>query len=221
MDKQSFKSISVLIVVCQMFSSTGIAQEPITGAFGMTLGSVYDHNSTIDIIGTTDGGQLYQFHPQNKFRSFSRYYIMITPKTDKIYSIWGIGDIVKPEVGKKEQAVLMSILENKYGDSEREELFDSSDNVKQIDQGNRFIIVKLSEENLNVDMEIINLFSSSKRELSDFSYVKIEIRYYDNALSQLAEKERIDEEASQKASQKAKFESEVEKEASQLDDSGL
>lgn len=221
MDKQSFKSISVLIVVCQMFSSTGIAQEPITGAFGMTLGSVYDHNSTIDIIGTTDGGQLYQFHPQNKFRSFSRYYIMITPKTDKIYSIWGIGDIVKPEVGKKEQAVLMSILENKYGDSEREELPDSSDNVKQIDQGNRFIIVKLSEENLNVDMEIINLFSSSKRELSDFSYVKIEIRYYDNALSQLAEKERIDEEASQKASQKAKFESEVEKEASQLDDSGL
>lgn len=203
-----------------MFSSTGIAQEPITGAFGMTLGSVYDHNSTIDIIGTTEGVMLYKFQPQKKFRSFSRYYIKITPKTDKIYCIWASGDIVKPEVGKKEQAVLMSILENKYGDSEGDELFD----WKRIDQGNRYILVKLSEEN-DMSEEGFNAYvtmsNRSNVKLSDFSYEKIVIRYYDNALSQLAEKERIEEEVSQKASQKARFESEVKTEASQLDDSGL
>ena len=175
MEKKLTRFVRTIIVATLLISTIGFSQDKIEGAFGMVLGSVYDPSNTINIGSLTDGTPMYQFNPSQKFRSFNRYYVMITPKSNKIYSIWGIGDVENTEKGKKEQALIISILKNKYGESEKEGLFDSLSDLKQIDQGNRYIIVKVS----------------------GYSDVTIEIRYYDKSLAELAEQERIEIKASQ------------------------
>jgi len=168
-------SLLILIVIFLIITVTpnSFAQDQITGAFGKKLGAIFNPKSAIGTASLNDGTPMYQFNPSKKFRFFDKYYVMITPKTHKIYSIWGIGTVENTEIGKKEQAVLMAILQKKYGKPQKEGLFESLMDAKIIDHGNRYIIVKVSG-------------------LTD---VTIDIRYYDRKLSQLAEKERIELEA--------------------------
>ena len=78
------------------------------------------------------------------------------------------------EVCEKEQALIINLLQKKYGKQEKEGIFGSLYGVKQIDQGNRDVLVKCS----------------------GFMDVTIDIRYYDNALKKVAEKERLEVEGS-------------------------
>ena len=159
----------VIIAIFLVIAPDVFSQEKIKGAFGLNLGAVFDPDAAIGKSSLTDGTPMYQFNPKIKFRSFTEYYVMITPKTHKIYSIWGIGNVENTGVGKREQAVLMNILQKKYGKPAKEGLFASLVDAKQIVQGNRYIIVKVS----------------------GFTDTQIDIRYYDKKLNQLAEKERI------------------------------
>ena len=113
---------------------------------------------------------MYQFTPDNPFRSFNRYYVLITPKTQRVYEIWGIGPAGKTEAGKKEQALVMELLQEKYGIKEKEGMFDSLRDMRRIEQGNRYILVKLT----------------------GFLDTSIEIRYCDYDLGKIAEKERLE-----------------------------
>jgi len=143
--------------------------EAIEGAFGKKLGEVFNPASAMDTSKLTDGTPLYEFSTPNGFRSFTRYYVMITPTTHRIYSIWGIGSIESTQAGQKEQAVIMELLKQKYGTDEKQGLFDTMGDVKRIDQGNRHIITKIS----------------------GFTDVTLDLRYYDGDLEKLAEKERL------------------------------
>ncbi len=148
--------------------------EEITGAFGIKLGDVFqptlaDKDSTL-----SDGAIMYQFEPQQPFRSFTNYYASITPKTHKIYSILGVGTIESDQVCKKEQAVVMSILKEKYGKSNNNNDTLKPREAELIDQGNRAVSTKCSGD----------------------SNAKISVKYYDNNLKDLAEKERIEFESS-------------------------
>ena len=147
--------------------------EKITGAFGITLGQKFDTSTAIGKGSLTDGTPMYQFSPQNPFRSFKRYYVLITPKTNKVYAIWGIGDMENNEIAKNEQAVIITILQKKYGKEQEQGLMASMYDARTIDQGNRYVMVKTS----------------------GITDVTIDIRYYDKALEKLAEKERIEIEA--------------------------
>lgn len=147
--------------------------EKIEGAFGKKLGTVFDTSTAIGKGSLTDGTVMYQFSPKSRFRSFDRYYVMITPKTKKIYSIWAIGDVENTSVGEKEQALIMTLLEKKYGKNKKEGLFDDLMGAKQIDQGDQYVMVKIS----------------------GFMDVTIDIRYYNKKLRDLAEKERLELEA--------------------------
>ena len=70
---------------------------------------------------------------------------------------------------KKEQALVMAILQKKYGKVEKDQLFSSLYDIKQINQGNRYVLTKCS----------------------GFSDVSLDIRYKDKKLETLAENERI------------------------------
>lgn len=145
------------------------AVEQIEGAFGKKLGDVFYPAQAIGSSKLTDGTPMYEFATSIGFRSFKRYYVMITPTTHKIYSIWGSGSVESTEAGQKEQAVIMELLKQKYGTQEKPGIFDAIGDVKRIDQGNRYILTKIS----------------------GFSDVTIEIRYYDGELEKLAEQERL------------------------------
>jgi hypothetical protein len=163
-----------ILTVCVCFAAvSAFSADKIEGAFGKKLGDVFDTASAVGTSTLTDGTPMYEFSPPNGFRSFKRYYVMITPITKKIYSIWGIGTAENTESARKEQALIMEILQQKYGTKEKPGLFDSLGDLNTIDQGNRYIITKIS----------------------GFTDVTLDIRYYDRDLQKLAEKERLAEEA--------------------------
>ena len=149
-------------------------EQEIMGAFGVKLGDYFEPSSAIGTRELTDGTPMYRFNPEKKFRSFDRYFVMITPKTHKIYSIWGLGTAENSDKCKNEQALIMELLQKKYGVKEKEGFFDTLSGVKSVDQGNKDVLVKCS----------------------GFMDISIEIRYYDRELKKLAEKERIEIEGS-------------------------
>lgn len=111
-----FKTSSSLVLVLVfglIFSAQ--AEEKISGAFGIKLGQVFAPSGAIGKGSLTDGTPMYQFSPKKKFRSFSTYYVLITPKTHKVCSIWGIGNMENNPSCKKEQALVMAILQKSMG----------------------------------------------------------------------------------------------------------
>jgi hypothetical protein len=94
---------------------------------------------------------------------------MLTPKTQRIYAIWGIGQVENTPSCKKEQALIMAILQKKYGKLKKRGLTSSFQYIKSIDRGNRNVLTKCS----------------------GFSNVTLEVRYTDKKLKEVAENERI------------------------------
>jgi len=173
-----------LIVLINLLCTISQAQayQKIEGAFGYKLGEVFDPypsgdksnpfawNFSILAIGTlSDGTAIYKIFSEKPFRSFTKYFIQVTPKTNKIYTIRADGPVKNIAIGKKEQAVLMAILQKKYGSSTKKDFIDSLYNRETINQGNRYLLSKVS----GIDIEI-------------------SLHYYDKELQKLAEKERIE-----------------------------
>jgi len=161
--------IAVLTLCFAVATSSAIGADKIEGAFGEKLGDIFDPASAIGTSKLTDGTPMYEFSTTNGFRSFKTYYVMVTPTTHKIYSIWGTGSVENTEAGQKEQAVIMELLKKKYGDEDNQGVLDTIGDVKRIDQGNRYIATKLT----------------------GFMDVTLDIRYYDTDLEKLAETERL------------------------------
>jgi hypothetical protein len=165
--------IAILTACVSVAAFTATGADKIEGAFGKKLGDVFAPESAVSTSKLTDGTPMYEFSTTNGFRSFKRYYVLITPTTKKIYAIWGIGTVENSESGKKEQALVMEILQQKYGTQEKAGLLDSLVDVNRIDKGSRYIITKIS----------------------GFTDVTLDVRYYVSDLEKLAEKERLAEEA--------------------------
>lgn len=146
----------------------------ISGAFGINFGCKFDTEFSLGEHALTDGTPMYLFKPKSKFRSFSRYYVIITPKTHQVYSIWGRGDVENTQTGQKEQAVILSILEKKYGKRKDSGIVGSLYDAESIVKGDKSIMVKVT----------------------GFIDTTLEVRYYDDTLKALAEKERIEIESS-------------------------
>src|SRR5260370_41151814 len=140
-----------------LFASSTFAVDKLEGAFGLKLADVFEPAKAIGKSALTDSTPMYQFKPDKPFRSFSKYYVLITPTTHKIYSIWGIGRVENTESGKKEQALLMQLLTEKYGSEDKPGLMDAFSDSKHISQGQRYILTKIT----------------------GFTDTTIEIRYYD------------------------------------------
>ena len=168
--KKDLNNSTLIILFVLSIPNIILCQKSISGAFGIELGAKFDTTSIIGKGSLTDGTPMYKFKPENSFRSFSRYYVLITPKTKKVYSIWGIGDIDSDAKCRKEQDLVMAILVKKYGEMDDQGLMSSLYDSKTISQGDKSVSTKCS----------------------GFSDVTIDIRYYDHELKTLAEKERIE-----------------------------
>ena len=128
------------------------AADKIEGAFGMKFGDTFDTSSAIGIIEGKNGIRNYQFNTTNVFRPFKNYFVMVTPKTHKIYSIWAVGKIGDLQAGKKEQLEIMELLGKQFGNNE------VSSTDFEIHQGNRIVATKLVG---NIDVTIAILYSDS------------------------------------------------------------
>lgn len=113
------KIIPLLLLVPFLSQAKNIKQEvnAPTGAFGIEFGQTL---STLKVINQsqTKNGIIYQIEAPKPFKGYNikDYYVFTTPKTKKIYSIMGNKNITKKEC-VIEKNNIVSILENKYGES--------------------------------------------------------------------------------------------------------
>jgi hypothetical protein len=69
----------LLLVSFIAIQASVFATDKIEGAFGMALGQKFDPEKAIGTSSLTDGTPMYQFNPEKPFRSFTKYFVMITP----------------------------------------------------------------------------------------------------------------------------------------------
>lgn len=154
--------------VAQASSASGKAgYETISSAFGMTLGAYFDPANAYERASLKDGTPIYGFAPNPGYKAFSQYYVMITPVTNRVYGILATGTFKDPQEATVMKRDMMNLLRSKYGDLFRTSRVEGLRHAKELRQGNRYILV--------------NKATSIEE--------AVDIRYYDLALRQLAQRE--------------------------------
>jgi hypothetical protein len=168
---------AALIVGCSVRQTTAQTnaaaapqQQQITGAFGVTLGTKVNLSQYQKTGETTDNTPLYGFTPKNPTQGLTRYYFQATPKTGIIYCVWAMGDCENDDICKKQQAVILDLLKKKYGEEDKEGMFDDLYDMKRMSRGDRSIVLKCS----------------------GFTDITLNLYYTDDALEKQAEKERVE-----------------------------
>ena len=174
-DKSGIHSTNVLVDARS--SATGLtdgmrispADEVIKGAFGKQLGDVISRAQVIGVSELTDGTPMYEFAPQSGLRSLTHYYVLITPSSRRIHSIWGRGAFQTTAAAANEQKVLVELLRRKYGEPDKEGFADRMDDSIWFTRGKRHICTRIV----------------------GFSNPSLEIHYVDAELREIGEKERV------------------------------
>lgn len=154
---------SSIIFIIGCTSQDNKNEQSLEGAFGIRFGDVFDSNQTSEQI-MRNNRPVFEINPPKKIQYFDKYYIAITPKTHRIYSIYAekaYHDFL--ECIDSREAVL-GILYKKYG------------NWKSDDKGEIYTIMA------NNGFIMFNC---------DF-YYKLKIKYKYLPLFDIAEKEKID-----------------------------
>ena len=102
-----------LILSLMLFSTPVMAVEPITGAFGVKLGDVWDGEATR--THEKDGYLQHYFIPDSPLDAFNLYYVYVTPVKGLIFIIVAY----KGGSCNSQFKALQQALSKKYGEGER------------------------------------------------------------------------------------------------------
>jgi hypothetical protein len=96
--------------------SSLVKAPPIEGAFGIKLGQEYVEKNRNKITQAVRGIPSCYFSPTNRHSRLPEYMVLLTPKTQRVYSIWVLGyeDLSKKEL-RDDMNNLVASLEEKYG----------------------------------------------------------------------------------------------------------
>jgi len=83
-------------------------------AFGQAFGTGYDPTKAVLAV-PTRLGMLCQFRPEHPHNYFTKYYLVLTPKTHKIYRILAEGPYVDESESYFRMNALLEQLQNQYG----------------------------------------------------------------------------------------------------------
>ena len=134
----------VVIIFLFTLSIYAYAQE-ITGAFGIRFGKKLDGLKIIRESKTTSGEPLYEIIPPKPIKLLSEYYVMATPITKKVYSLWGIERNLDEAECKARMEAILIILEKKYKVERRKPLLSFSPGY-YIEKGDAQISVRCSQD---------------------------------------------------------------------------
>ncbi len=91
------------------------ASEKIEGAFGQKIGDVFDLSTAVSTNTWVDGRVFYGIRPQEPYEAFTKYRVLVTPTTKRIYCITAEGEPGHLLAAKRMQNTVMYFLSKKYG----------------------------------------------------------------------------------------------------------
>lgn len=165
MEKNMKKIIPLLLLIPFLSQAENVKKEinAPRGAFGIEFGQTL---STLKVINQskTKNGIIYQIKVPKPFKGYNvkDYYVFITPKTKKIYSIIGNKNITKNEC-VIEKNNIVSILENKYGKSK---LLDDENSWFEFDNIDINVVCHNDENgnNLTIMYNNVDLYHLAEKE---------------------------------------------------------
>lgn len=98
-----------------------VSAQEIGGAFGKNLGGKFTPDNATSTSETTSGEPLYGFQPQNPYPALHRYYVLLTPSSNRIYAIWAVGQFDDNDACTRELEKVERILAKRYPDAEKSE----------------------------------------------------------------------------------------------------
>jgi hypothetical protein len=170
------KLVAPLIMLAFLPTFSASAGDKITGAFGLTLGAPLEAAQRKQAGTLTSGEPIYAFTPTNPVKYFQRYYVLISPKTQRVHEIWGMGPMYKDEERcSADLAEVAYLLEQKYG--------------------------KFDDKRAGFDMKVrfLRSFTEGKDGIHLFCRweimegYRLEVRYIDGEVGVLAKKERTEQ----------------------------
>ena len=120
------------------FSAQG---SEINGAFGKVFGEVYQGKLSV-LSNTTSGEKIYSFKPQNPHPVFTKYGIILTPKSKKISEIWAWGYFDSSSKCEGEFKVIEVLLDKKYESLKAKNSFSMDASNASYRTGNRRISLR-------------------------------------------------------------------------------
>jgi hypothetical protein len=144
----------------------------IQGAYGYTLGDKFVTATALDKSTSPDGAFLYKVSPVSPYDKFDSYYVLITPVTQIIHTIWAQGKMVNSDVCKQEQKILMERLTEKYGSFDDERLTDFFGDAEEITQGERIVYTQCTDDSGNTlrvvytDNKLVNRAIEEEKEIA-------------------------------------------------------
>ncbi|MBL4865263.1 MAG: hypothetical protein JKY67_02675 [Pseudomonadales bacterium] len=156
--------VAVFVLIALSFPAAASTREQINGAFGISLGQLFDKSSAIGQRTMHDGTRALRFQPDKTFEFFSRYYVLVTKEPHAVYAIWAEGDMEDDEKCREAQQVLMALLENKYGVLQKNRISSQRYAAKRVTLNERYIETSCSGYNvtLNIRYSDAELENSSK-----------------------------------------------------------
>ena len=89
-------------------------KKEIFGLCGIEFGSFFSRNNNPRNGKLTSGEIMYAVNPLTKFMGFTDYYVLITPASEKVYSIWMRQEFENSAEGRAEFDKVAAVLENHY-----------------------------------------------------------------------------------------------------------
>ncbi len=157
----------IFLFIVVSLSSTVQAAEDIRGAFGIKFGDFFEKARALS-KDEFSGNTVYEFLPGSLDLLFDRYYLSITPRSNRVYGICGIISSGDMAAAKKRHRKLVMELQERHGRVSSGLLSGVLDlfGVQRIEQGDQKIVISFKENRL-----------------------KTYVIYYDAGLKKLAQRE--------------------------------
>lgn len=124
------------------------------GAFGYEFGADVD-TSLLEEGKLTNGKDYYSFQPEQPFRSFNQYRLLISPQTKRVAMIWAKADFDSNERAKSELELIASLLVDKYGGTIERPLSFGSEQI-DLEYGNRLISLSVDDFKKSLDLRYLD-----------------------------------------------------------------
>lgn len=163
------KKLILIPIIC-LFSLSSYANQnkSPSGAFGINFGEKLSNLKVIEKLSLTSGKPLYKVQAPSPLKNtLEEYYVIVTPKTQEVHTIWGDTYYQRSERAKCQvnKDNIVSLLENKYGNSKPATDFNVYDDRK-------------------IEVGDVSIYATCK----DLGSL-LSIRYFNNSLIEKNEKE--------------------------------
>lgn len=157
----------VILCFCSFYSYADEMKSP-SGAFGINFGDKISDLKVVEKLSLTSGEPLYKVQAASPLKNkLESYYVMITPKTHEVHTIWGESSYQRRDRGKcqENKSDIVSLLENKYGESKAATDFNIYDDRKfEVGDVSIYALCKDLGSSLSIRYFNNSLMEKAKRE---------------------------------------------------------